>query len=68
MGGTSAEREISLRSGKAVYNALKGLGYNVVAIDAGLDLCDVLKKENVEITDSDFMDLRDSSFGREVKV
>lgn len=33
MGGTSEEREVSLRSGKAVYNALKELGYNVQAFD-----------------------------------
>lgn len=49
MGGSSAEREVSLRSGMAVFNTLKGLGYNVVAIDAGPDICDVLKKEKVEI-------------------
>lgn len=29
MGGTSEEREVSLRSGKAVYDALKALGYSV---------------------------------------
>ncbi len=33
MGGTSAEREVSLKSGSAVFNALKNLGYNVVAIE-----------------------------------
>ena len=49
MGGSSAEREVSLRSGMAVFNALKGSGYNVIAIDVGLDICDVLKKEKVEI-------------------
>lgn len=32
-GGESAEREISLRSGKAVFAALQNLGANVVAID-----------------------------------
>ncbi|MDD3853485.1 MAG: D-alanine--D-alanine ligase [Syntrophomonadaceae bacterium] len=29
MGGTSEEREVSLRSGNAVYDALKSLGYSV---------------------------------------
>lgn len=37
MGGSSAERDISLRSGQAVANALGGLGYDVtpVLLDAG---------------------------------
>ena len=33
MGGPSSEREISLSSGKAVYESLKGLALDVVAID-----------------------------------
>jgi D-alanine-D-alanine ligase len=49
LGGTSAEREVSLRSGKAVFNALEGLGYKVVSIDAGTDICGVLRTEAVEI-------------------
>ena len=49
MGGVSAEREVSLKSGTAVFNALKGLRYNAVAIDAGTDICEVLKREGVEI-------------------
>jgi D-alanine-D-alanine ligase len=49
MGGKSAEREVSLRSGAAIYNALKGLGYNVVSIDASPDVCSLLVKENIEI-------------------
>lgn len=49
MGGTSAEREISLKSGKAIYQALQGLGYSVVAIDVGHDICRVLEKERVDI-------------------
>lgn len=48
MGGISAEREISLRSGAAIYNALKGLGYNAVSIDVGSDICDVLDKGKIE--------------------
>lgn len=49
MGGQSAEREVSLRSGNAIYNALKGLGYHTVAIDAGPDLCSVLINNRIEI-------------------
>jgi D-alanine-D-alanine ligase len=49
MGGQSAEREVSLRSGRAIHNALKGLGYDVVAIDVGHDFLDVFKKEKIEI-------------------
>jgi D-alanine-D-alanine ligase len=33
-GGDSSEREVSLNSGKAVYNALEKLGHSVVAIDS----------------------------------
>lgn len=37
-GGTSSEREVSLMSGEAVYQALLNLGVDVVAIDAGENL------------------------------
>ncbi|MGY6275876.1 D-alanine--D-alanine ligase [Methylomonas sp. MgM2] len=33
MGGTAAEREISLRSGNAVYQALKNKGIDTIAVD-----------------------------------
>lgn len=49
MGGTSAERDISLRSGKSVLNALKRMGYVARAIDVGADICEVLRKEKVDI-------------------
>src|SRR3989304_3112039 len=49
MGGISAEKEVSTKSGTAVFNALKNLHYNVVAIDAGPDICEVLKREGIEI-------------------
>ncbi|MEZ4600172.1 MAG: D-alanine--D-alanine ligase [Syntrophotaleaceae bacterium] len=38
MGGMSAEREISLRTGNAVLEALKRRGYPAFGIDAGRDL------------------------------
>jgi len=42
MGGWSAEREISLRSGEACAAALVRLGYRVTPIDAGRDVATVL--------------------------
>jgi len=47
LGGTSAEREVSLRSGKAVCKALRSLGYPVVAVDAKGDFGAVLKKQKI---------------------
>lgn len=38
MGGLSAERPISMKSGKAVLTALKARGYDAVAVDVGRDL------------------------------
>lgn len=48
-GGISSEREVSLRSGQAVFRALKELGYNVVFIDAGRDLCETIKREKIDV-------------------
>ncbi|MEH6741474.1 MAG: D-alanine--D-alanine ligase, partial [Sulfitobacter sp.] len=43
MGGPSAEREVSLDTGRACANALREYGYeDVVEVDAGADLCAVL--------------------------
>jgi len=42
MGGWSAEREVSLRSGKACAAALSRLGYRVTPIDAGRDIATAL--------------------------
>jgi D-alanine-D-alanine ligase len=39
MGGISAEREVSLVSGRACAAALEGQGYEVATLDAGRDLC-----------------------------
>jgi D-alanine-D-alanine ligase len=44
MGGNSSEREISLKSGKAVLQGLKRCGYNVTAIDVNSDLAGKLKR------------------------
>lgn len=48
MGGLSAEREVSLKSGAAVHQALLARGYQAVAVDAGRDLAAVLVQEKVE--------------------
>lgn len=39
MGGPSAEREVSLSSGRECAAALRGEGYEVVEVDVGADLC-----------------------------
>lgn len=39
MGGKSSEREISLKTGKAVANALRELGHEVYELDVTEDLC-----------------------------
>ncbi|AQS59163.1 D-alanine--D-alanine ligase [Desulforamulus ferrireducens] len=49
-GGRSAEREVSLRSGEAVYQALLAAGYsNVVKIDAKENLVEQLKTNNIDL-------------------
>ncbi|MDX2113331.1 MAG: D-alanine--D-alanine ligase [Alphaproteobacteria bacterium] len=42
MGGWSAEREVSLKSGAACAKALRELGYKVSEIDVGRDVAEVL--------------------------
>ncbi len=49
MGGMSTERDISLRSGQAVYDALIQKGYNVIKIDVGKDVYEQLTKEKIDI-------------------
>ena len=49
-GGWSSEREVSLRSGKNVYDALLRLGYkDVVLIDVKRSLAEDIKREGIEI-------------------
>jgi D-alanine-D-alanine ligase len=48
MGGLSREREISLKTGKAISKALIEKGYTVTAIDVGEDLPEKLVKEKIE--------------------
>lgn len=49
MGGTSAEREVSLKSGAAVSGALQSLGLDVVDIDVGPDISEVLEEHRIDL-------------------
>jgi D-alanine-D-alanine ligase len=49
MGGLSAEREVSIKSGEAVFNALVSSGYNAIKIDAASDLPEKLKQFQIEV-------------------
>jgi D-alanine-D-alanine ligase len=48
-GGRSLERQVSLRSGARVQEALARLGHEVIPVDAGPDLVDELSAERPEI-------------------
>jgi D-alanine-D-alanine ligase len=49
MGGLSAEREVSLNSGKACADALERAGYRVTRIDAGRDLAEQLPRARPDV-------------------
>jgi len=49
MGGMSREREISLKTGKAILKALIEKEYNACAIDVGEDIAESLVREKVEL-------------------
>ena len=49
MGGLSAEREVSLRTGNAVLKALLENGCNAVGLDAGTDLPERLKESGAQV-------------------
>src|SRR6202451_2271629 len=49
MGGWSAEREVSLRSGKACADALTRAGYRVTPIDVPPDIASALKTTNPDV-------------------
>lgn len=48
MGGWAAEREVSLKSGKAVLDGLLEKGVDAHAVDVGRDVLDVLKAEKFD--------------------
>ena len=49
MGGPSAEREVSLSTGKECAAALREAGFDVVEVDAGPDLASDLKQINPDV-------------------
>lgn len=49
LGGLSEEREVSLKSGTAVHEALVAKGYNATAIDVGRDISLVLAREQIDV-------------------
>ena len=48
-GGRSLERQVSLRSGARVEDALERLGHDVIAIDAGADLVERLRASRPDV-------------------
>jgi D-alanine-D-alanine ligase len=48
-GGRSLERQVSLKSGARVQDALERLGHEVVAVDVGADLVERLEQERPEL-------------------
>jgi len=49
LGGLSTERPISFKSGRAVAEALRSKGHDVVEIDVGYDIDQRLREEGVEV-------------------
>lgn len=49
LGGWSSEREISLRSGKNIYQSLKRQGFNAVKIDINQNFADQIKKARIDV-------------------
>ena len=49
MGGLSSERAVSLASGKAVLQAIRGKGLNAVAIDVDDDITHTLEREGIDL-------------------
>jgi D-alanine-D-alanine ligase len=49
MGGLSAEREVSLKTGAGVMEALRCRGYRPLAIDVGMDIARDLRRRRIEI-------------------
>ena len=49
MGGISPEREISLKTGEAVFNALRDLGYKAIRVDVKEDIFERFLKLKIDI-------------------
>lgn len=48
-GGPSSEREISLKSGTAVFRALTDEGLHAIFLDVKDDICDIIKKNKIDL-------------------
>lgn len=48
-GGPSNEREVSLRSGKAVYEALLARGCDAILLDVKNDICDIISRSAIDV-------------------
>ena len=49
MGGISAEREISLRTGQAIHKALRKKNYKAFSIDVTKSLAQTLIRKKIEV-------------------
>ncbi|HUT52573.1 MAG TPA: D-alanine--D-alanine ligase [bacterium] len=49
MGGVSAEREVSIKSGKAVAEALRSLGYSVREVEVDAGAADQLREARIDV-------------------
>ncbi|MEM9727205.1 MAG: D-alanine--D-alanine ligase [Myxococcota bacterium] len=49
LGGVSAEREISIKTGEAIYEALAGRGYDVRKIFVDADIDQVLRQQPIDV-------------------
>src|SRR5437773_1030259 len=49
MGGRSAERAISLKTGRAIYHSLRRQGFRARAIDVGRDLPSQLRRAKIQV-------------------
>ena len=49
LGGMSAEREVSIMSGKVVMNALAKMNYRVTPVDMGADIAEVIRRINPDV-------------------
>ncbi|MDZ4383140.1 MAG: hypothetical protein U0937_00685, partial [Thermodesulfovibrionia bacterium] len=50
MGGLSAEREVSLKSGEAILKALRDKGYDALPVDVDRNVAERLRAERIEIS------------------
>ena len=49
MGGMSSERDVSLKTGQAIVDALKRKGYRVLPIDVTSDIALILRENNIDM-------------------